>query len=202
MKSNLKNAHFLLSEADPRQIEPSRSETAFVGRSNCGKSSVLNALCHQKKIARVSQTPGRTRTINVYETGHLTWLVDLPGYGFAVGPIESRQAWSDMIEGYLTGRPSLRCVFLIVDAKVGATPLDQKMAHWLRVQALPFRVLANKADQVRASRQSAQRQQIASALHIDAREIAWISAREGDGIQTLRQDVIALLDRPSEKGSD
>jgi len=101
-----------------------------------------------------------------------------------------------MIEGYLTGRPGLRCVFLIVDAKVGATPLDEDMALWLKDHALPFRVLANKADQVRSSQVPTQRQQIATALNIAAPDIAWISAREGDGIQKLRQDAIALLFQP------
>ncbi len=193
MKEDLKTVHYLLSEVEPHQLEPAIAEVAFVGRSNCGKSSVLNAVCHSKNIARVSQTPGRTRTINIYEAAHLVWLVDLPGYGYAVGPAESKQGWRDMIEGYLRGRSTLRCIFLIVDAKVGATALDQTMAQWLKSNELPFRVLANKADQVGGSRHHAQRQQISLALKVPPADIAWISARTGDGITKLRQDVIALL---------
>lgn len=193
MKKDLKNVRYILSEVEPARLAQARSEVAFVGRSNCGKSSVLNALNYRQKLARVSQTPGCTRTINVYEASQWIWLVDLPGYGFAVGSNTSRQKWADMIEGYLTGRPWLRCVFLIVDANVGATPLDQDMAQWLRTHALPFRVLANKTDKIKASRVTVQRQQIASALNIKPADIAWISAREDTGIAKLRDDVVALL---------
>src|SRR5471032_3263828 len=101
MKQDLHGTHYLLTETDPRLLAPASAEVAFVGRSNSGKSSVLNAICNQTKLARVSQTPGRTRTINVYETGHHAWLVDLPGYGYATGPASSREGWREMIEGYL-----------------------------------------------------------------------------------------------------
>jgi GTP-binding protein len=178
---------------DARELPPIPAEVAFVGRSNVGKSSVINALCHQKNLARTSQTPGRTRTINVFAIGRKGWLVDLPGYGYAVGPAASREGWQAMIEGYLTGRPSLRRVFLIVDAKVGPTALDLQMARYLRSQRLPFRVLANKADRVKSSMAAAQKKNIARGMQVPETDLSWISASGNLGIPALRSDIAAIL---------
>src|SRR4051794_18353285 len=126
-----KDFEYLLTEVDPARVPLCVAEAAFVGRSNVGKSSLLNALCGgRKNLARVSQTPGRTRTINVFAAGDL-WLVDLPGYGYAVGPESERKAWRGMIEGYLTSRVSLRCVYALVDAEVGPTALDLQLLEWM-----------------------------------------------------------------------
>src|SRR6185369_16248007 len=105
---------------------------------NVGKSSLLNALC-RKPLARVSNTPGRTRTINVFVIGADRWLVDLPGYGFATGPAEEREGWAAMIEGYLQGRPSLKMIFVLIDGKVGPTKLDLQTLKWLEEKGLPWR---------------------------------------------------------------
>ena len=102
----LHQATYLLTEADPNRLTRAVAEVAFVGRSNVGKSSLLNALCGQKGLARVSQTPGRTRTINVFAVKPERWLVDLPGYGFAVGPDAEKRKWKEMIEEI--GRASCR----------------------------------------------------------------------------------------------
>jgi GTP-binding protein len=190
----LADTRYLLSETDPSLLDAALAEVAFVGRSNSGKSSMLNAICRQKNLARVSQTPGRTRTINVYAAANLRWLVDLPGYGYASGPASSREGWMAMIEKYLTGRPSLRCVFLLVDAKVGPTALDLQMGHWLATHNLPFRVIANKIDQVKSSKHIAQKQFIGRSLNKPISEVAWVSATEGTGIPPLRADVIKLLE--------
>src|ERR1043165_3126680 len=127
MKDLLRRSQFLYSEIRPEALKPSLSEVAFVGRSNAGKSSLLNALCEHKGLADVSKMPGRTRSINVYAAAHGRWLVDLPGYGFAFGPTEERKKWADMIEGYLTSRPMMRAVILMFDSNVGPQTSDFEM---------------------------------------------------------------------------
>lgn len=165
-----------------------------MGRSNVGKSSLLNALANQNQLARVSKTPGRTRLINIFLTGPDRWIVDLPGYGFAAGPREESQAWQAMIEGYLLGRKTLRMVFVLVDAEIGPTKLDHQMIDWLRNTEQPYRIVATKADQVKPSRQLAQRRDISATLGLQTTDIAWVSAQKGTGIQDLRREVAACLD--------
>lgn len=193
MAQPLHDARFLTSAADPKVLGTCFAEVAFVGRSNVGKSSLLNTLTFQKSLARTSKTPGRTRLINVFLTGPDRWLVDLPGYGFAVGPVKEREGWQAMVEGYLTGRASLRMVFLLVDAEVGPTKLDHQMVDWLRHEAIPHRIVATKADRVKPSKAMKQRKDVAAALGLHAADIAWVSADKGSGVVELRQEVAALL---------
>lgn len=185
-------ARFLLSETEPGRLGPSAAEVAFVGRSNVGKSALINALL-RADLARVSGAPGCTRTINVYLAGKDRWLVDLPGYGFAAGPASSRAGWGAMIEGYLTGRPALRMVFVLVDAELGPTKLDAQMLRWLQAQGLPWSVVAAKADRVRPSLVGARKRAAASASGAAAEDLCWVSAFRGDGIRELRAAVWALL---------
>ena len=193
MPQPLKDTRFLTSAAGVAQLGPCRAEVAFVGRSNVGKSSLLNALCFQKGLAKTSKTPGRTRLINVFLTGADRWIVDLPGYGFATGPAKEREGWQGMIEGYLTGRGSLCMVFVLVDAEVGPTRLDHQMLDWLRGAGLPHRIVATKCDRVKPSRQLAQRRDVAADLGLQPGDIAWASAEKGTGIPGLRQEVEGLL---------
>lgn len=194
MPQPLTDARFLTSAADARQLGVCHAEVAFVGRSNVGKSSLLNALANQRQLARVSKTPGRTRLINVFLTGPDRWIVDLPGYGFATGPAKERAGWQAMIEGYLAARPTLRMVFVLVDAEVGPTKLDHQMTAWLRAAGLPYRIVATKADRVKPSRALAQRREVAAALGLQPADVAWASADKGTGIPELRREVAALLD--------
>ena len=194
MAQPLHDTRFVTSASNARQLGACYAEVAFVGRSNVGKSSLLNALANQGQLARVSKTPGRTRLINVFLTGPDRWIVDLPGYGYAGGPREETLAWREMIEGYLLGRNSLRMVFVLVDAQVGPTKLDHQMVDWLRTTALPYRLVATKADQVKPSRQLAQRRDIAAALGLQPADLAWASAAKGTGIPELRKEVAACLE--------
>ncbi len=165
-----------------------------MGRSNVGKSSLLNALANQNQLARVSKSPGRTRLINVFLTGPDRWIVDLPGYGYAGGPKDETRTWQAMVEGYLLNRKSLRMIFVLVDAEVGPTKLDHQMVGWLQSTELPYRIVATKADQVKPSRRLAQRQDIAAEFGLEAADIVWASSQKGTGIQDLRKEVAACLD--------
>ena len=196
MPHPLHDARFLISAADVGQLGFCNAEVAFVGRSNVGKSSLLNALVGQTGLARVSRTPGRTRLINVFLVGADRWIVDLPGYGYAAGPKAESAAWQAMIEGYLLGRPTLRTVFVLVDAEAGPTRLDQQMVVWLRHVRLPHRIVATKADRVKAGRQVAQRRDAAAALHLHPDDLAWVSSTKGKGLVALRNEVAALLELP------
>ena len=192
------NVRYLLSETNPDRLGPCSAEITFVGRSNVGKSALLNAIC-RKDLARVSGTPGRTRAINVFLIDGDRWLVDLPGYGFARGPRTEREGWGPMIEGYLTGRPGLRMVFTLIDAKVGPTKLDFAMQNWLQAKQIPWRAVATKADQVKASRSLAQRRDLAHALGLKQEELAWVSAKKDVGVRELRAEAAALLEGYSER---
>ena len=176
------------------EIEPSISEVAFIGRSNVGKSSVINAVCGQKQLAHTSQIPGKTRAINVFSCGSDRWLIDLPGYGYATGPAEERGRWPAMIEGYLTSRPMLRMVYMIVDAKVGPTKLDQEMVYWLSSKFVPFSIIANKADKISAVIHLERRKVVAAELGKLPENIFWVSAEKKTGIPELARAIVQQLD--------
>jgi len=190
----LRDARFLVSAPDAKQLGACHAEVALVGRSNVGKSSLLNALTGQAQLARVSRTPGRTRLINVFLVGPDRWIVDLPGYGYAAGPRAESDAWQAMIEGYLLGRPTVRTVFVLVDAEVGPTALDLQMLHWLRHVRLPHRIVATKADQVKPGRQAVRRRDVAAALGLAPDAVAWVSSKKGHGLIGLRNEMAAILE--------
>jgi GTP-binding protein len=171
-------------------------EVAFAGRSNVGKSSLLNALVGQKALANVSQTPGRTQKVNFFSLDGRLRLVDLPGYGYAKVAKRAVDAWTQLIEDYLRGRPSLRRVLLLVDARVGMKDSDEAALRVLDDAAVATRVVLTKADKVKASELAERTRSVQAALkqHPAAfPEVTPTSAHSGAGIAELRADVAALL---------
>lgn len=184
---------YLLSETAQDRLPATEAEITFVGRSNVGKSSLVCALTRNRKLAIVSKTPGRTRAINVFEVKRGRWIVDLPGYGFAVGPKKERDYWPAMIGRFLTHRPDLARVYVLIDAERGPGEIDFAVIDWLTKNAKPFRVVMTKVDRLNRSRQAVERPKIAAALGMDPNNLLWVSAKEGFGMQALRADAQAAL---------
>ncbi len=186
---------FIKSATRESQLPESSVEVAFVGRSNVGKSSLVNALANRKQLARVSNTPGRTQVINLFsvdDTGAYddstagATLVDLPGYGYAKASKSIKRDWPEMIEGYLLGREELAMVFVLIDGPIGPTPLDQQMLEWLRYNGVPHTVVATKSDKVKSSKRATRRNQLAAGCLLDPGDVVWVTATKGDGIDRLR----------------
>lgn len=149
MNNYYQQATFLQS-ATTRKTMPDEGglEIAFAGRSNAGKSSVINRVCSQKSLARTSKTPGRTQLINFFQLSDSNFLVDLPGYGYAKVPEAVKLEWQKFIESYLTQRNTLRGMVLVMDIRHPMTDYDQAMLRWARNRMLPVHVLLNKSDKL------------------------------------------------------
>ncbi|MDD7971623.1 ribosome biogenesis GTP-binding protein YihA/YsxC [Roseinatronobacter alkalisoli] len=172
-----------------------RMEVCFAGRSNVGKSSLINALTGRKAIARTSNTPGRTQEINYFTAGDSHYLVDLPGYGFAKAPIPIVERWQRLLKAYLSGRATLRRAFLLVDMRHGVKPVDAEIMKLLNNSAVTFQVVLTKADKLSKAAQDQTLEQVRSALakHPAAYpEIVVTSSESGDGIPTLRAIIADL----------
>ena len=184
---------FVQSATRVHQLPGLGPEVAFVGRSNVGKSSLINALAHQRQLARVSNTPGRTQLINVFS--HLAGgaVVDLPGYGYARVPGHIRGDWSSMIEGYLLEREELVMVFALVDGEIGPTPLDVQMLEWLRYNDVPHTVVATKSDKVKSAKRQRRKRDLAEGCMLEQGDIVWVSASKNVGVDRLRDLVISHL---------
>jgi GTP-binding protein len=147
------SAEFLLSAASLRQLPRNGfGEIAFLGRSNVGKSSLINRLCARKTLARTSGEPGRTRELNYYLINKQFYFVDLPGYGYARVPEQVRSSWGKLIEQYLKNRDQLRLVVQLIDARHEPTELDLMMVGWLDYYDIPFLVALTKADKLPTSK--------------------------------------------------
>lgn len=193
MKTPLLQARYLITETDPQRLPPSQAEVTFVGRSNVGKSSLICALCENKKLARVSKTPGRTRGINVFEVRRERWLVDLPGFGYAVAPQKEREYWPKMIGAYLNSRPQLSLVLVLIDAELGLSDIDLSVLHWLNERKIPCHIVGTKVDRLNHARQIEHRARLASSLGMTPEEIYWVSAQKGYGMSELQMDVAKAL---------
>ena len=184
---------FVMTVMKVHDLPDSPAEIAVVGRSNVGKSSLLNALAHQKQLAKVSNTPGRTQSINLFARPDGSTLVDLPGYGYAQVPGRLRDGWQEMIEGYLLERQPLVLTLVLVDGEIGPTKLDVQMFGWLRHEGIPHGIVATKLDKVKPSKVGARRAELAAGCQAEVGDIAWVSAAKGTGISELRARVDDLL---------
>jgi GTP-binding protein len=163
-----------------------RPEIAFVGRSNVGKSSLLNRLLGRKALARTSSTPGRTRAVHYYEVNRRFYFVDLPGYGYAKAGKEDRRRWGALVDSYLAQAGERAQVILLVDSKVGATPLDVQAHQYLRTLGHEPVVVVTKIDRLNRSQRPAALQGIRVALNLgDAASLVPVSALSGEGVQQL-----------------
>lgn len=141
---------FMLGVAGLHQLpESEMPEIAFAGRSNVGKSSLLNALTGRNTLARTSNTPGRTQELNYFDLGAQLYMVDMPGYGYAKVSKEKIAAWTDLIFRYLRGRPTLRCVFILIDARHGLKDSDRDLMKMLDDSAVSYRIILTKSDKVK-----------------------------------------------------
>ena len=168
-------------------------EVAVVGRSNVGKSSLINALAGRDGLARISKTPGRTQLLNCFALPDGTTVVDCPGYGYAKVSKVQRAAWSEMIEGYLLGRDELVSILVLVDGEIGPTPLDVQMVEWLDHHERPYEVVATKHDKVKSSVRERRKRDLAAGLDLDPGVVTWVSAAKGVNIDRLRDRVRSLL---------
>jgi GTP-binding protein len=184
---------FVTSAKRHVDLPDSPGEVAFVGRSNVGKSSLINALANRRQLAKVSNTPGRTQLINLFILPSGATVVDLPGYGYAAVPGRERATWQAMIEGYLLERDPLVLVFVLVDGEIGPTKLDLQMLTWLQANDVPYQIVATKLDKVKPSKLSGRRQQLARACYLEETDVLWVSASKGTGIDRLQAHVNAVL---------
>ncbi|MCP5039324.1 MAG: YihA family ribosome biogenesis GTP-binding protein [Rhodobacteraceae bacterium] len=172
-----------------------RVEVCFAGRSNVGKSSLINALTGRKGLARASNTPGRTQEINFFTTTNGPYLVDLPGYGFANAPVPVVEKWQRLLKAYLSGRASLRRAFVLIDARHGVKKVDEEILSLLDSSAVTFQVVLTKADKVKDKDLARVQEQVGKALskHPAAYpELVLTSAEKGLGIGTLRAIIAGI----------
>jgi len=193
MKNLLRQSRYLMSETDTSRLPPSLAEVAFIGRSNVGKSLAICAVCDNKKLARVSKTPGRTRGINVFAAAHGKWIIDLPGFGFAKANERQRDYWPKMIKKYLPDRPNLKRVYFLIDAQQGLEPKDIELIKWLREGNIPNCIVGVKIDRIGKTRHQELKNKIAQAAGRNLADILWISAKKKEGLNNLRWDIASAL---------
>ncbi len=189
----IKNVKFYKAAYVPEDIPSTPyNEVAFVGRSNVGKSSLLNTLANNFKLARVSSEPGKTRSINFYLVDGKFFLVDLPGYGFAKVPLKEQRRWRELIEGYLKGRDRLKGIFLLVDSRVGPTEKDIQMKEWLEFYGIPYVVVATKVDKLKRSERQGLEKRILGKLGSDV-DVIPFSSKTREGRDKLLKKLRELL---------
>jgi GTP-binding protein len=177
---------FVLSADNVRALPDSPVEVAVVGRSNVGKSSLINAVSGRNDLARVSKTPGRTRLLNCFELPGGATVVDCPGYGYAEASKTTRAALAKMTVRYLLEREPLAMLLVLVDGEIGPTRLDLDILDWVREHQLPHTIVATKHDKVKSSHRARRQKDVAAACRLDPGDVVWVSAAKGTGIERLR----------------
>jgi len=196
-------ARFIISAAKPEQFPPEdqasqrQAEIAFLGRSNVGKSSLINALTGTGDLAYTSSRPGCTQSVNFFQLEGGFRFVDLPGYGFAKVPIHITRAWKELIESYLLGRDSLRLAILVLDARRGWMEKDRELKRWLEIHQRPYLVVATKIDKLKTQKERHESRKSLRAGFADAEslaaggagEILECSATTGRGVREIWQAI-------------
>lgn len=178
-------------------------EIALAGRSNVGKSSLINKFVGRKKLAYTSSIPGKTRTVNFYNVDGLFRLVDLPGYGYAKASAKDQEAWAASIDEYLTTRPCLKEVILVCDLRHEPTALDRQMMDWIRAMDFSGYVVATKADKLPRTKLEAHKKQVMKGLKIsDSSRLILFSADTGYGLEEAHDLVARILDREGIKRTE
>ncbi len=196
MTVNLQNAEFILSAAAPKDFpRDGLPQIAFAGRSNVGKSSVINRLLNRKNFARVGAAPGKTTHINYFKIDRTFYLVDLPGYGYAKVSKAERDRWGRLMEGYFADPELMSLGVMIVDARHKPTADDCTMAQWYKAAGCPFLVVANKLDKLKKSEIEPNLQQIRETLELDSSvKLIPFSAEKGEGKQELLQEIFRSIE--------
>jgi GTP-binding protein len=165
----VKNAVFVISNTDYKKIPPAdKPEFAFIGRSNVGKSSLINMLTNHKKLAKTSARPGKTQLINHFIINNEWYLVDLPGYGYAKVSKSVKAEWVPMIKNYILNRENLECIFVLIDSRLPPQPIDLEFVNWLGENNIPFVMIFTKAD-----KQSANKTQSNAAAFVRKMKETW-----------------------------
>jgi GTP-binding protein len=188
---------FVTSAGNVRDLPDSPAEVAVLGRSNVGKSSLINAVSGRKDLARVSKTPGRTRLLNCFEVPGGATVVDCPGYGYAEASKTTRAALAKMTERYLLERGQLAMLLVLVDGEIGPTRLDLDIIDWVRENELPHTIVATKHDKVKSSHRPRRQKEVAAACRLDPGDVVWVSAAKGTGIERLRGLMAMWLAAPA-----
>jgi GTP-binding protein len=187
------NLAFMTSADAVERLPESAAEVAVVGRSNVGKSSLVNAIGNNKTLAKTSKTPGRTRLLNCFDVDGIGTLVDCPGYGYAQASKTERGSWQQMAERYLLEREPLRMVLVLVDGEIGPTKLDVQMLDWLRHNELPHTVIATKHDKVKSSKRDKRKRELAEGCDLEPGDVVWVSSASGVGLDRLRSLITLYL---------
>ena len=192
---NIQNAGLFVVAGNTKQFpEETLPEIAFVGKSNVGKSSLINSLLGRRALARTSSAPGKTRTINWYSVDETIYFVDLPGYGYAKVSKQEQLKWGKVIETYLHQRQTLKLVIQLVDIRHAPSKGDQSMVEWLRYYQVPMLIVATKSDKIKRSMLEKQRAMLARHLQVEnPRDILLYSSQTKDGRDALWQRILQSL---------
>jgi GTP-binding protein len=191
----IRSAKFVCSAVTPEQYPPDDlPEVAFAGRSNVGKSSLINKILNRKKLVRTSKTPGRTQLLNFFEINELWRFVDLPGYGYAKVPVEVQKSWRPMVENYLATRVNLRGLVWLLDIRREVSKEDLTLWDWLQAQQVSVIIVITKADKLSKNKRNKQAASIAKSLGIKARELVQFSAISGEGRDEIWQELLRILE--------
>lgn len=191
---NFSDVRFLTSVHDLKDLPPPDvPEIAFAGRSNVGKSSLLNCLIKRKNLVKTSAKPGKTQSLNYFQLGNIIYLVDLPGYGYARVSKKMQAAWQDLITGYLQTRQNLKCVIVIVDLRHGIKIADLQLVTWLRTKRVPFLLVYTKADKLSANQRSKNAASLDAGFGVTRSERLVFSAKTGMGRDNLLQSLDSFL---------